>query len=153
MKPTRMQYFFASDWPCRIVLTVITTVITLLLPIAVITGPTPEEYSGWLNLLIVAGFCLISLPIGFLSSLVIGWPIICILYSFRSEMNGAPFHKGDLVHILVGPHRDRLVSVSEVWRRSDHQHPYQVRVELGAKEKEEEKDLFASDEICKEQDA
>ena len=149
MKPTRMQYIFAGDWPCRIVLTVITTVITVLLPLAVISGvPTPEEYSGWLNLLIVAGFFLISLPIGFLSSLVIGWPIICILYGIRAKINGAPFHKGDLVHILVGSHRDRIVRVYEIWESRN-----QVLVELGAKEKEEVKDVFSFGAICKEQDA
>ena len=113
MKPTRMQYFFARRWTDRIWF----TSIPLLCAIAVIRflKPTPELLSDGRYLLQVLGFVLAALLIGFFSAFIIALPILVPIALYRSRINGAPFHKGDLVHILVGPHRDRVVRVYEVW--------------------------------------
>lgn len=141
-----MQYIVAEGWLHRIWF----TGIPLLCTLAAIgmLKPTPELLSDWRNLFNIAVIVLAVPIIGYFSALLIGFFILGpILYS-RGLKNGAPFHKGDLVRILVSPHRDRLVRVYEVWESRD-----QVRVELGAKEEEEVKDVFSFTQICKEQDA
>ncbi len=146
MKPTQMQYFFATRWLDQIWF----TGIPLLCALAVIRicKPTPELLSDGRYLLQFLGIVLAALLIGFFSVFIIGWPILGPIAHYRSLINGAPFHKGDLVHILVGPHRDRVVRVYEVWESRG-----QARVELGEKERQEVRDVFSDLKICKEQDA
>ena len=146
MKPTRMQYIIAEGWLER----VFHTVIPLLCALSVIRilKPTLELLSNWSYLSRFTVIVLTVLMIGYLSALVIGWFILGPIHYIRGLGNGAPFHKGDLVQILVAPHRDRLARVYEVWESRK-----QVRVELSAKEKEELKDFFSFIQICKEKDA
>ncbi len=68
------------------------------------------------------------------------WPL---LYWISSRINGAPFREGDMVHILVGPHRGRVVRVYEMWPSRG-----QARVELGERERVEVTDVFMWNQIC-----
>lgn len=52
--------------------------------------------------------------------------------------NGAPFREGDVVRILRGPHKQKVVPIYDVWIERD-----QVRVNLGEKEKNEMSDVFS----------
>ena len=73
------------------------------------------------------------------------WPLIVVICSF---LNGQPFREGDWVRILVGPHRDRVVRVYQVWKERD-----EVLVELGEQEAKDVKDVFWNVEVCRERDA
>lgn len=84
----------------------------------------------------LASFTILGGIVGYLFFLVI---IVKIAY----KINGAPFHVGDTVHILVGPYRGREVRVYDVWPTRG-----QVRVELGEYEEKEIKDVFGWYEIC-----
>src|SRR5207253_4613352 len=60
-----------------------------------------------------------------------------------AKLNGAPFHVGDRVCILVGPHRGRVVQVYSVERR-------QIRVQLGEQAKKDSTDAFLFTKVCRE---
>jgi hypothetical protein len=66
------------------------------------------------------------------------------IYYFRGRINGAPFHVGDHVQILVGPNRDRIVRVEAVWENNR-----QVCVELGDSEKKGVQVPFDYTEVCR----
>jgi hypothetical protein len=95
-----------------------------------------EAFSLWA---VVA--TLTALPLGSIAGMVLIWPVILTVGAF---LNGAPFHAGDMVHILVGPHRDRMVRIYDVWGPRS-----QVRVELGEQEKKEVTDVFWNIEVCR----
>ena len=67
------------------------------------------------------------------------------LYEYGARLNGAPFSVGDRVRILVGPHRDRVVEIYELWDER-----LQVRVNLDPESKDKVKDVFSYNEICRE---
>ncbi|HEY4760490.1 MAG TPA: KOW motif-containing protein, partial [Thermoguttaceae bacterium] len=80
-------------------------------------------------------------------ALLCGWFILSPIYYDRGLKNGAPFREGDMVRILVGPHRDRIVKVYAMWQGNT------VRVELGDKEKREFKDIFSPAQLLREENA
>lgn len=101
----------------------------------------------WLNIisLWLAGMILaiplfvIVLPIClYILLAVITRPIWLPFYKYANRTHGAPFQSGDWVRILRGPHKNKVVSVYEVWNER-----YQVRVDLGGKEKEDFTDIFS----------
>ena len=75
-------------------------------------------------------------------SLLYAFVFLGPIYRLRARFNGAPFHAGDRVRILVGPHRDRVVKICDVWKERG-----EVRVELNALEA---KDVFSFTQICRE---
>lgn len=107
---------------------------------------TPVAWAGILLALplfvIVLPFCL------FLLAALLTRPLWFPFYWLVTKRNGAPFHSGDLVRILRGPHRGKVVPVYEVWTERD-----QVRVELGDKEKDEMTDVFSFVSVRKERKA
>ncbi|MFQ5962438.1 MAG: hypothetical protein ACE5MG_13695 [Candidatus Methylomirabilales bacterium] len=146
MKPSRMQYFLARDWPVNVLL----GMLTILIPAAAIVSlgsPEPSLFTqgSYLIWFVLIVFVLMALLAGFLCALIIAWPIVGIISGLQAELNGAPFHVGDRVRILVGPHRDRVVEVYEVWDERR-----QVRVELGEVERNQVEDVFSFGSVCRE---
>jgi transcription antitermination factor NusG len=62
--------------------------------------------------------------------------------------NGGPFHKGDTVRILVGPHEGRVSRVYEEWKERN-----QVKVDLGAELSRKVEDVFSFIELKRERGA
>jgi cellulose synthase/poly-beta-1,6-N-acetylglucosamine synthase-like glycosyltransferase len=88
-----------------------------------------KAFSLWAVFAVLA-----ALPLGAIFGMLVVYPVILVICHF---LNGAPFHPGDMVHILKGQHRGRVVRVYDVWGEQG-----QVRVELGAQEKTDVKDVF-----------
>jgi hypothetical protein len=95
-----------------------------------------EGFSLWLVLAMVP-----ALPLGAL----IGWmtlgPVIHLVCGF---LNGAPYRNGDVVYILVRPHRGRVTTIYDVWDTRGS-----VRVDLGEQARREVKDVFDDLEVCR----
>ena len=68
------------------------------------------------------------------------------LYLVGKRLNGGPFHEGDWVRILSGPHKNRLVRVYEVWSQRN-----QIRVDLGEHAKAQFRDVFSILQVYREQ--
>ncbi len=132
MKPSPLQYFLAHG------LKVSMAVGSLI--VAVLAAEACEAFSVWAVLAVLAAFSLgCVLGALFLS------PLVCAV---AARINGSPFREGDLVHILVGPYRDRVGRVYELWPSRN-----QARVEIDEKAKKDVTDVFAYNEICREFDA
>lgn len=67
------------------------------------------------------------------------------IFHLGAKLNGAPYQVGDPVRILVGPHRNRLTRIYEVWKERR-----QVRVELDQQARESVKDVFEFTQVCRE---
>ena len=85
---------------------------------------------------------LAAAPLGWILGAIFLWPVF---FAVGSKVNGAPFEEGDLVRILVGPHRGEVVRVYEVWEERN-----QVCVDLGGRAKTEATDVFNYTEVCRE---
>jgi hypothetical protein len=79
--------------------------------------------------------------IGWMAGVFMIWPVAGRV---AGALQGAPFHVGDPVWVLVGKYKDTLTRVYEVWDERG-----QVRVELGAKEREDVTDVFCIVAICR----
>lgn len=134
MKPTRTQYFYARDWPGKLWFILVVPTVA-----AFYHAATPTSMS-WLNWVLGAVF-------GFVLALLIAWPVLGAAYYDRLRKNGGPFKVGDIVQILVGPHRGRVVRVYSLWQCDA------VRVDLGEGEKSNFKDIFGGTKLLKESDA
>jgi hypothetical protein len=87
------------------------------------------------------GFLVTAGALSWLGGAIVLWPIVSWIVS---RFNGGPFDVGDVVYILIGPHRDRTVRVYDVWPSRG-----QIRVELGETERAEVKDVFEYVEVCR----
>ncbi len=132
MRPYKIQYFLAHG-------TKIAAVGGALILGAVVAW-TCGDFSFWGIVAVLA-----ALALGAILGMLFLWPLILVVCSF---LNGQPFREGDWVRILVGPHRDRVVRVYQVWKERD-----EVRVELGEQEAKDVKDVFSNVEVCRERDA
>jgi hypothetical protein len=94
---------------------------------------------------LVVTLVIVSIIAAFPLGLIVGgltvWPVLFIT---AGKLNGAPFHEGELVYVLVGPHKGRMTTVYKVWpsRR-------QARVWLNDQAKIEVKDVYMWNEICR----
>lgn len=145
MKAGFVHYFYAHDWPMKLWF----IGIPLLFPLGVIfiCKPTLALFSEWRYMLHFGIALIVSIPLGFFVGLIIGWPVLGSLYHDRCLKNGGPFHEGDIVRILVGPHKGRVVRVYSTWRWDT------VRVELGDSEKETSRDIFSQTQLLREDDS
>jgi len=145
MKASRLQYFFAGNWPSKIWvfggpwLCVIATGISL--------RPISAYFGDWFSALTFVGIVCLALILGYFVSILSGTFVLGPLYYNRSLKNGEPFHEGDVVQILVGPYRDRVAKVYKVWDLASWAGAHRVRVDLGEKEKTESRDVFSSYQI------
>ena len=92
----------------------------------------------------------LSLPAGnrtaprFLCGGTAGPFILGPIYHYRAEQNGAPFHTGDRVEILVGANRGQVAQVAEVWEwRGD------LRVDWGPSVARKGRTIFGLAQIIK----
>jgi len=146
MKPSRAQYFFARRWLFNAWLIAVPLLCMIVAVRA--AGTSSATLAQWPTLLRLCGLVLLASLLGYFLALLLGSFVFGPVYYARGQRNGAPFRNGDLVHILVGPHRDRVVRVYEVWASRD-----QVRVDLGELERKDVVDVFSYFEICREGDA
>jgi hypothetical protein len=148
-KPTRLQYFFASETPGWIGCVLI---ILCGVGAGVMAGRAALTYlhplSSWWNLvrfvLYVGVTSLLGLFLAtFPGTFFVGVP----LFQWREEVNGAPFKIGDTVQILSERHKGRIGQVYAIWQYGS------LRVYLGEHEKEERKDIFSAWQLLREGDA
>ena len=142
MKPSRLQKFVAQDWPIKIWLAVITA-----LHVAVALwacGPSLTMLSDWSAVAWLGAVIILAVPVGWFSAILVGWFVLGPMYYGWGLKNGSPFHVGDRVRILVGPHRDCIARVYSLWQGDC------VRVELGAEEKEVFHDIFSPTQLLRE---
>lgn len=143
-QPTRLQIFFAQNWPIRAWLT-ITPVIVVVLAVNA-CEPSLALCQSWQ----AVGFYLIVLIIspllGYFGAVLAGVFIFGPMYYSRGLLNGAPFKEGDVVQILAGPHRGSVTTVYSCWQGDS------VRVRLGPKEEEEFKDVFQPTQLLREEE-
>lgn len=144
MKATREHYFYAKDWPLKIWFGVI-SVMCLVAAIAV-TRPTMAVLKDWRSLLWLGAIVVMFQLLGYFAGILVGWFILGPIYYDRMLKNGGPFKVGDYVQILVGPHEDRVVRVYSLWQGDT------VRVELGEREKDTFRDVYAPTKLLKQQD-
>jgi len=146
MKATKAHYFFANGWPAKIWMAAVPTLFA--------AGAVMEFWSGLFSpsrlseALISWGGVLASILLGWFVGILVGWFVIGPLYYDRNLKNGEPFHKGEVVQILVGPHRDRLVQVVETYEIGSYAGAHRVRVDLGG-ELAEGENVFTSTEILR----
>jgi len=105
--------------------------------LAVVVGWACGGFSFWS---VIAVF--LAVPMGSVLGLLFLSPLIGAVVS---KINGAPFHLGDAVRILVGPYRDRVGYIYAMWIERN-----QVRVELNEQAKNDVTDVFGYNEICRE---
>jgi hypothetical protein len=139
------QYIFARDWPMKLFL--------WLVPVLAAVGalgacqPTAAMFRDWRYVTLLIVCVLLAIILGFFLSLPLAWILLSPSYHAQGLRNGAPFHPGDRVRILAGPHRGRIVEVREVWAFRS-----QIRVEIDAKATEDATDEFSPTEICREKE-
>jgi hypothetical protein len=113
MKPTRLHYFYAHNWPARIWFGLFTFGPVLLMAGAL--GTPPPDLLGLgadaKRYLFLLG---ITWLLGFFGGGLLGWFILGPLYHYRAELNGYPFQTGERVQILVGAKRGRVARITEV---------------------------------------
>ena len=153
MKPTRAQYFFARSRPLQVFFLLLFVGVPLYFAyvVAGLLAHVYQPLSDVWNLVRLVFYVIVAALLSFLLAIVAGsylsgifWPLLRPLYKARCLKNGAPFHVGDHVQILVGHHRGRVVRVYSGWRDES------VRVEFGEKEKEQFKDIFDSIQLLRE---
>ena len=113
MKPSPIHYIFAHELPTKGYLG-----FWAIFGIAVVikeSQPSQVLLSDWLfcALFIVS---LLLAPVLFMClSLLIAPLVLGPAYYLGDRLAGAPFRVGDHVRILVGPYRNRVVEVYDVW--------------------------------------
>lgn len=107
--------------------------------------PSAAMFHDWSYLLLFIVSIVIAPVLFFILSLPCGFIVLVPLFRLGAKLNGAPFHAGDRVRILVGAHRDRIVQIYEVWEERG-----QVRVELDEQSRQKVKDVFSFTQVCRE---
>ena len=145
MKASKLQYFFAGDWPSKIWLCGVPLICAIVTFISL--HPTSAYFGNWTGALIFAGIMCLALILGYFVSILSGIFLLGPLYYNRSLKNGEPFHEGDVVQILVGPHRDQIAKVYKAWDIASWAGAHRVQVDLGENEKSKGRDIFKSYQI------
>ncbi len=141
MTATRMQYFYAKNWPIKIWFMAIPSL--FLISAVYVFELSITLLDDWYNLLHFIFIILITLLIGIFFSILIGWFVLGPLYYNRCLKNGGPFHEGDIVQIIAGRYRDRILRVYSSWQGDS------VRVMLGQNEKDKFQDIFSPTELIR----
>ncbi len=106
--------------------------------------PTVYVFPVWKSALFMIWGIFLSLLLGVCCALLLGGLILGLIYQSVVRWNGGPFVQGDLVQILVGPHRGRVVRVYSLAQG------FAVHVDLGGEEKETSKARFQAIHVFKE---
>ena len=135
MKPTRAQYFFASNWPPRIWFGAIS--LTTAGCVAWMCASFLDPLADWRDFALFALYTGVGLLLGFFLAAFPGWFILGPLYYDRELRNGGPFKVGDTVMILSLPHRGRVARVYSTWQGDN------VRVDIGEESAKRFEDIFS----------
>ena len=146
MKPTPVHYFFAYDLPLKGYLAC-----WGILGVVIVVSecqPSKATFSDWtFGVLFVVSLLLAPVHFMFLS-LPIGFLVLGPAYYVGRRLAGAPFRVGDHVRILVGPHRDRVVEIYDVWDSRG-----QIRVRLDPELEREVRDVFKFTQVLRQSSA
>ena len=151
--PTRQQIFWAGNWPVTIWFVGATSLVTFLIIASAISCADMDLSDmdlsvllDWPANLVVIG-CLVAVVFwSFLVAIVIGSPVLGLVFHWREEKNGGPFEVGDTVQIIVGPHKGRISKVYEIWQGGN------LRIVLGDEEEESFRDIFGPTQLLREDD-
>ena len=86
-----------------------------------------------------------SVPLGWLLG---GLYLGVFVSAIARRINGAPYVEGDKIRILVGPYKNRVTDVYEVWTTRN-----QIRVDLGEEAKKNVTDVFFAEEVSREKNS
>lgn len=104
--------------------------------LGIYTKVLPLYYTG---LVLASPLLLVYLPFLIIALAArITQPLWISFYILIARRHGTPFQPGDLVRVLRGPHKDKVLPVYDVWAER-----YQIRLELSAKEKMDFTDVFS----------
>ena len=113
MTPTRWHYFFAQKWPFWLWIILVPLLSAALM--ASFLGTPPADLAEFgpdaKRYIFLVGM---GLLLGYFAGGLLGYFVLGPVYHYRAELNGAPFRTGDIVQILVGRNRGRIVRVTEV---------------------------------------
>lgn len=141
MNPTPLQRVFASKWLIRIWFSA-TSMATMVVCLATagfrFGHVTDWRQVGWYFLIGI-----ISAALGLMLGVFPGVFLLGPLFHARGLSNGAPFHEGDTVQIITGPHRGTVTRVYSEWQGDS------VRVELGVAAQDTYEDVFSPTEILR----
>jgi len=138
-----MQSFYAKDWPWKLVHASIFMAVVIFAVVASWKVAFIDLKGFFLFVIIV----LLSLPLGYFTGTLFTACFFGPLYTARGDVNGSPFAVGDMVQILSGPHKGRVVRIYSKWQGNS------VRVELGEQEKETFGDVFSPHKLIREKNA
>jgi len=146
VKPSFVQYLFAKNWPAKIYISV--AALSSVWAVFALCQPVGEMFTNWQTAVIFVVSIIAAPVLGFCVALGFGYLILRPIYYFRAKLNGAPFHVGDRVRILVGPYRDRVAEIYAVWSERG-----QVGVEPGEPRIAEGGEVYQFTQICRERDS
>jgi hypothetical protein len=128
VKPSLWQRFFARDavWPIGF----LGTAVAVDLAFAV-QAPDLKKMLGLVF-------------VGAVIGLIVSWIFFKILWRVRVWLNRGPFHTGDLVQVIAGPHAGKIAAVYDEWPSRK-----QVRIDLGETESTEVKDVYSYVQLLK----
>lgn len=112
MKPTRLHYFYAHNWPARLWVLAVPfagagLMAAALGPVPDLATPLSRAARGYLLLLALGAL------LGYFIGGLLGVFVLGPLYHHRSQSNGAPFVVGDRVLVLRGRDRGQVLAVME----------------------------------------
>lgn len=145
-KPSPIHYFVANEWPSKIWLVAFPT--GFVVWVVHLCWPLLLQPTTWTDPLLFVGCCLLAALLGYFVSIPFGWPILGPMYYSRSLRNGEPFQHGDMVQILTGPFRDRVVRVLNSFDIAEWAGAHRIRVDLGTETKDDE-NVFRSIQIMR----
>jgi hypothetical protein len=146
VKPSRVQYLFAKNWPAKVYFSVV--VLSSVWFVFALFRPVGDMFTHWQSAVTFVVSILAAPVFGLCISLPLAKLILLPIYYLRGKLNGAPFRVGDRVRILVGPYRDRVAEVYAVWSERG-----QVCVEPGEPREAEGSEVFAFTQVCRERDS
>lgn len=142
-EPTIIHYAFARNWPLKGYFGA-WGIAGIVMAVSV-CEPNREMFKDWVFCVFFIVSLLVAPVLFVFFSLIVGPFVFVPLYYIGHRMAGAPFHVGDRVRVLVGPHRDLVVEIYDVWESRS-----QVRVKLDEQAKTEVNDVFDFTQVFRE---
>jgi len=106
--------------------------------------PSFSSLGQWWALALFAGSVAIGSVAGAFCAVALAPIILPPLYYLRAVRNGAPFHEGDYVRVLVPPYQGVIARVYEV--ATDRK---QLRIDLGTGARRQVEDVFSFVQVCR----
>lgn len=105
--------------------------------------PSLALFRDWHFVLLFLFAVTVAPVFAFFLSLPLTWIVVGPLYYARAKLNGAPFHVGDYVQVLVGPHCDQIAKIYSTWQGGT------FRVELGPDAEKSFTDIFSEAQLLR----